>query len=111
MAVPEEKVLEVKEQPGAFFYLMSRIDSVDQKLSAKMDRLDEKIDGVEQKLSVKIEAVEDNLLQEFKEEFKELRQEFKEEIGKLDEKIDTLRYWAIGILVVGFGGVVAAIKL
>ncbi|HAP93906.1 MAG TPA: hypothetical protein DCM26_04695 [Desulfotomaculum sp.] len=109
--MPEEKVLEVKEQPGAFFYLANRIDGVEQKLSAK-------IEAVEQKLSAKIEAVEDNLRREFKEEFSKLkteqmssRQELKEEIGKLDEKIDTLRYWVIGILVVGFGGVIAAIKL
>lgn len=105
--MPEENVLEVKEQPGAFFYLMNRIDSVDQKLSTKIDRMDEKIDakisGLEDKMNVKINDLEDKI--------DKMRQEFKEEIGKLDEKIDTLRYWATGILVVGFGGVIAAIKL
>jgi len=112
--MPEEKTLEMKDQPGAFFYLMNRIDGVDQKLSAKIDRLDDRISDLEDKIDARINTLENKL----EDKMDRMRQEFREEIGKLggridmlDGKIDALRYWAVGVLIIGFGGVIAAIKL
>ncbi|HAG08805.1 MAG TPA: hypothetical protein DCK87_04475 [Desulfotomaculum sp.] len=44
-----------------FFFLLQRIDRLDEKLSARIDQVDARIDRLDEKLSVRIDQVEGKL--------------------------------------------------
>ncbi|MEW6725505.1 MAG: hypothetical protein AB1327_00880 [Bacillota bacterium] len=115
-AVPEEVMREVaatSEPPRGlasqeFFFLLQRIDRVDEKLSARIDQLDEKLTGeikaVESKLGARVDRVEEKLSGEIG--------EIRAETRRLDQKLDNLRFWAVGTMVaivVGFAGTIVAL--
>jgi hypothetical protein len=84
-----------------FFFLLQRIDRLDEKLTARTDSLEQKltarIDGVEQKLTARIDGVEQKLTAR---------------IDGVEHKLDSLRAWAIGLLLTllaGFAGVIVAL--
>jgi len=88
-----------------FFFLVQRIDRLDEKLTARVDAVDAKlvgrIDAVEAKLATRIDGVEAKLAG---------RIDAVEQ--KLSRDIDSLRAWAIGLLftvLVGFGGVIVTL--
>jgi len=101
-AVPEEALKETaatSEPPNRlaspeFFFLLQRIDRLDEKLSREIKEVDLKltarIDNLDEKLSREIKEVE----------------------VRLDAKLDTLRFWTIGAvitLIAGFAGVIIAL--
>lgn len=90
-AMPEEALKEIaatNEPPSRlasseFFFLLQRIDRLDEKLSTRIDRVDEKLSGRINRLEEKIDRVQDRL--------------------------DTVKLWAIGAvitLIAGFAGVI-----
>lgn len=94
-AVPEEVAKEIaaaNEPPSRlaspeFFFLLQRIDRLDEKLSARIDALDEK----------------------FSREIKEIDAKFSGEIKRLDSKLDAVKFWAIGAvitMIAGFAGTI-----
>ncbi|MGB9662834.1 MAG: hypothetical protein ACPL5F_12625 [Moorellaceae bacterium] len=101
-AVPEEALKEAaatSEPPNRlaspeFFFLLQRVDRLDEKLSRE-------IKDVDLKLSARIDTLDEKLSREIKEV--EVR---------LDAKLDTLRFWTIGAvitLIAGFAGVIIAL--
>ncbi|MGI9951303.1 hypothetical protein V3F56_02985 [Moorellaceae bacterium AZ2] len=93
-AVPEEALKEIaatNEPPNRlaspeFFFLLQRIDRLDEKLSARIDRVDEK-------LSSRINRLE-------------------EKIDRVQDRLDAVKLWAIGAvitLIAGFTGVIIAL--
>lgn len=89
--MPEEAIRETAatgEPPRGlaspeFFFLLQRIDRLDERVNARIDQLDEKLSG-----------------------------EIKTETRRLDEKLDGLKFWAIGTVVavvVGFAGTIIAL--
>ena len=75
--------LNAESSQKLLFYLLEKMDKLDNKLDQKVDKLDEKIDRLENKL--------DN------------------EVGKLNEKIDNRFLWTIGIMFTGFIGMITII--
>jgi len=94
MAMPEEAIKETaatSEQPPGnepprhlvsqeFFFLLQRIDRLDEKFTERIDR-------VESKLTGRIDHVEE----------------------KLSERIDNLRFWVIGMLITVIAGFIGTI--
>ncbi len=73
-----------------FFFLLQRIDRLDEKLSGEIRALDEKLSG----------------------EMKTQEARLNERIDRLDDKLSNLKLWMVGMLVtviVGFGGVIVAL--
>jgi len=73
-----------------FFFLLQRIDRLDEKVMGRIDAVMARIDAVDARLTARIDAVD----------------------ADLSRDIDSLRTWAIGPLfavLVGFGGVIVAL--
>jgi len=108
-AMPEESLREIaaaNEPPRTlaspeFFFLLQRIDRLDEKLTKEIrdgdQKSEERINAVEQRLTRRIDAIDEKL---------------SNRIDKLDEKLGNLRFWAIGAVItiaVGFIGTIAAL--
>lgn len=125
--MPEEVMREVaatSEPPRGlasqeFFFLLQRIDRVDEKLSAKIEAVDEKlsarIDQLDEKLTGEIKAVESKLgarVDRVEEKLSGEIGEIRAETRRLDQKLDNLRFRAVGTavaIVVGFAGTIVAL--
>lgn len=84
-----------------FFFLLQRIDRLDEKLTARIDAVDARlmgrIDAVEAKLTARIDAVDAKLTAR---------------VDEVRRDLDGLRTWAIGLLftmLAGFAGVIVAL--
>jgi DNA repair exonuclease SbcCD ATPase subunit len=115
-AVPEEALKETaatSEPPNRlaspeFFFLLQRIDRLDEKLSreikevdlklsARIDSLDEKLYSLDQKLSSRIDRVEEKI------------DRVQDRLDRLQDRVDSIKFWAIGAvitLIVGFAGII-----
>ncbi|MGB9858887.1 MAG: hypothetical protein ACPLQP_02990 [Moorellaceae bacterium] len=104
--VPEEALKEVaatNEPPNRlaspeFFFLLQRVDRLDEKLSREIKEVDlklsAKIDSLDEKLSGRIDGLD---------------QKLSARIDKLDEKLENVKLWARGAvitLIAGFAGVI-----
>ncbi|MBC7339677.1 MAG: hypothetical protein H5U04_07465 [Firmicutes bacterium] len=100
-----------------FFFLLQRIDRLDEKLTARIDGVDEKlmaridavtarIDTVDAKLTARIDGVEARLLARI--------DTVDVKIEKLRDQVDGLRYWIIGLvatMLLGFGGMIVTMLM
>ncbi|MDN5362080.1 MAG: hypothetical protein PWP70_1127 [Moorella sp. (in: firmicutes)] len=111
-AMPEESLREIaatNEPPHTlaspeFFFLLQRIDRLDEKLTQEIragdHRSEERVNVVEQRIDMlaqRIDAVEQKLTQR---------------IEKMDDKLNNLKFWAIGAVItiaVGFIGTIATL--
>jgi len=111
-AVPEEVLKEVaatNEPPNRlasseFFFLLQRIDRLDEKLSGRIDRLDEKIDRVDEKLSTRINRLEEKI-----DRVQDRLDRLQDRLDLVQDRVDTIKFWAIGAvitLIAGFAGVI-----
>ncbi|WP_156271318.1 hypothetical protein [Neomoorella glycerini] len=129
--MPEESLREIaaaNEPPRTlaspeFFFLLQRIDRLDEKLTKEIrdgdqkseerinaveQRLTRRIDAVEQKLNQRIEAVEQKLSQRID----AIDDKLNNRIDKLDDKLGNLRFWAISAVItiaLGFIGTIASL--
>ena len=109
VAAAREKHRGTRLASGEFFYLVERIDKLDEKMSNKIDtkiqdldvKLTNRIDGLDSKLTGRIDGLDSKLTGR---------------IDGLDSKLtgkfDTLQQWMIGLLVaviVGAGAIVIAL--
>ncbi|OIQ07580.1 hypothetical protein [Neomoorella thermoacetica] len=92
-----------------FFFLLQRIDRLDEKLSREIKEVDLKlsarIDSLDEKLSARI----DGLDEKFSREIKEVDLKLSGRIDGLAEKLENIKFWAIGAvitLIAGFAGVI-----
>ncbi len=82
-----------------FFFLLQRIDRLDEKLSGEIKRLDEKLSGEINRLDTRIERLDEKLTGEVK---------------MMDGKLNNIRFWAIGAvvtLIAGFAGTIVTLAL
>lgn len=80
-----------------FFFLLQRIDRLDEKMTARIDAVMARIDAVDGKLTARVDAVDGKLTAR---------------IDEVRRDLDGLRTWAIGLLftvLAGFGGVIVAL--
>lgn len=128
-AVPEEATKEVAatgEQPPRgpaspeFFFLLERIDRLDERLTREIKAGDEgllkRMDRLDEKLTREIKAGDDRLAAEIRALDEKLPREIKAgderlagEINALDKKMDSLRFWAIGAVITLLAGFAATI--
>ncbi len=82
-----------------FFFLLQRIDRLDEKLSGEIKAQGERIDRLDEKLSGEIKSLDEKI---------------KSLDDKLSNKLNSLGFWAIGIiitLIVGFAGVIVTLAI
>lgn len=119
-AMPEESLREIAatNEPQRnlaspeFFFLLQRIDRLDEKLTKEIrdgdQKSEERIDTMEQKLSQRIDA----MYQKLSQRIDDLDGKLSNRIDKLDDKLGNLRFWAIGAVItiaVGFIGTIATL--
>lgn len=123
------------EPPGRlaspeFFFLLQRVDRLDEKASARMDGLDQKLSTriealdqkvslLDQKLSARMEALDERLTKKIEDlderltrKIEDLGLKFGGEVKRLESRLDGLKSWTITLLItviVGFGGTIAAL--
>lgn len=97
-----------------FFFLLQRIDRLDEKLTAEIraleDRLMVQIRAGDEKLAAEMKAGDEKLAAEIRAGDEKLDQK----IEALGDKLDSLRFWAIGAvitLIAGFVGTIITLAL
>lgn len=94
VAATREKRPNYRLASQEFFYLVERIDRLDEKLTNKIESLNKSLDT---KLTDEIKSLDTKLTGK---------------IESLDTKFNTIQQWMIGVLValiVGFGGIIAVL--
>ena len=108
--------LNAESSQKLLFYLLEKMDKLDNKFDSKVDKLDEKMDKLENKLddevgklNKKIDDEVGKLNAKMDRLDNKLDAKIDDKIGKLDEKIDNRFLWMIGIMFTGFIGVITII--
>ncbi len=93
-----------------FFFLLQRIDRLDEKLTGEIKILDNKITAMDNKFTSEIKALDNK----FTSEIKAVSGEISILRDKQNERIDNLRFWMISALVAiiaGFAGTIATLAI
>lgn len=80
-----------------FFFLLQRVDRLDEKVTSRIDAVMARIDAVDAKLTARVDAVDGKLAAR---------------IDEVRRDLDGLRTWAVGLLftvLAGFSGVIVAL--
>lgn len=101
-----------------FFFLLQRIDRLDEKFTGEINKLDEKLNRLDEKLSREIKGEINKLDEKLNKVDEKLSGEIKGEIRRLedkfDKKMDGLKFWAISSIItviVGFVGTIITVIL
>ena len=115
--------LNAESSQKLLFYLLEKMDKLDNKFDQKVDKLDEKMDKLDNKLDSKVDKLDEKidrlenklddevgkLNKKIDDEVGKLNNKISDEIGKLDAKMDNRFLWMIGIMFTGFTGVITII--
>ncbi|GEA14800.1 RepA / Rep+ protein KID [Moorella sp. E308F] len=115
-AMPEEVLKEIaatNEPPNRlasseFFFLLQRIDRLDEKLSGRVDGLQEKIDRLDEKFSREIKEVDLKLSARI-DNVEEKIDRLQDRLDLVQDRVDSIKFWTIGAvitLIAGFAGVI-----
>ncbi len=104
-----------------FFFLLQRIDRLDEKLTGEIKFLDNKITALDNKLTGEIKALDNKFTSEIKALDNKFTSEIKALSGEINifrdrqnERIDSLKFWMISALVAivaGFAGTIATLAI
>jgi len=94
-----------------FFFLLQRLDRLDEKLSREIAKLDEKLSREIARLDEKFSREIARLDEKFSREIADLRQEMNNNVNGLHVKIDNSARWVKGFIVGALGLMIAILGL